>query len=386
MDDCMGFITELIGWPLGWVMWLGYQVFRNYGMALIFFTFVTKMIMFPLTLKQQKSNVKMALIKPKLDNIQKKYANNKEKLNEEMMRLYQEEGYNPMSGCLPLLIQFPILFGLINVVYNPLTHIIRLSKDVIEQSLEIARGMEQIVVNASMPQISVIQGVKLQPELFSSLISPEQIQKINNFNLSFLGIDLTAVPTVAFNALLIIPILSGLTSFLISIQSMKQTETTAGESGNTMKGMMYVMPLFSLFFCFQVPAGVGLYWVISNVLAFLQGMYMNKKYNPQEMAEKARAEQAALEEAERRERLENRKKARQEMAEYQAEAEAAAQAAKGKKKKSAEIEAPKALDEETIKKGMTAKEINRMKLAAARKRDAEKYGEEYVEVTDDDLR
>ena len=386
MDDCMGFISELIGWPLGWVMWLGYQVLRNYGFALIFFTFVTKMIMFPLTLKQQKSSVKMALIKPKLDNIQKKYANNKEKLNEEMMKLYQEEGYNPMSGCLPLLIQFPILFGLINVVYNPLTHIIRLSKEVIEQGLEIARGMEDILVNVSMPQISIIQGVKAQPELFSSLLSPEQIQRISNFNMSFLGIDLTAVPTLALNTLLIIPILSGVTSFLISIQSMRQTETTAGENGNTMKGMMDIMPLFSLFFCFLVPAGVGLYWGISNVLSYLQSMYMNKKYNPQEMAEKARAEQAALEEAERQQRLENRKKARQEMAEYQAEVDAAEQAAKGKKKKNVEIEVPKAPDEETIKKGMTAKEINRMKLAAARKRDAEKYGEEYVEVTDDDLR
>lgn len=384
----MGFISEIIGWPLGWVMWIGYQVFRNYGVALIFFTFVTKMIMFPLTLKQQKSSVKMALIKPKLDNIQKKYANNKEKLNEEMMKLYQEEGYNPMSGCLPLLIQFPILFGLINVVYNPLTHIIRLSKDVIEQGLEIAKGMEGILVNASMPQISIIQGVKIQPELFSALFSPEQIQRISNFNMSFFGIDLTAVPTMAFNLLIIIPILSGVTSFLISIQSMRQAGTTAaGETGNTMKGMMYIMPIFSLIFCFQVPAGVGLYWVISNVLSYIQSMYMNKKYNPQEMAEKARAEQEALEEAERQERLENRKKARKEMAEYQAEVEAAAQASKGKKKKAPDIvEEPQAPDEETLKKGMTAKEINRMKLAAARKRDAEKYGEEYVEVTDDDLR
>ena len=143
----MGFISEIIGWPLGWVMWLGYQIFRNYGVALIFFTFVSKALMFPMTLKQQKSSVKMALIKPKLDNIQKKYANNKEKLNEEMMKLYQDEGYNPMSGCLPLFIQFPILFGLINVVYNPLTHIIRLSKEVIEQGLEIARGMEGILVD-----------------------------------------------------------------------------------------------------------------------------------------------------------------------------------------------------------------------------------------------
>lgn len=383
----MGFISEIIGWPLGWVMWIGYQIFRNYGIALIFFSIVTKMAMFPMTLKQQKSSVKMALIKPKLDNIQKKYANNKEKLNEEMMKLYQEEGYNPMSGCLPLLIQFPILFGLINVVYNPLTHIIRLSKEVIEQGLEIARGMEGILVNVSMPQISIIQGVKLQPELFSSLLSPEQIQKISQFNMTFFGLDLTVVPTMTLTPLIIIPLLSGATSFLISIQSMKQTETTAaGESGGMMKGMMYVMPLFSLIFSFQVPAGVGLYWLISNVLSFGQSMYMNKKFNPQEMAEKARAEQAALEEAERKERLENRKKARQEMAEYQAEVEAAAQASKGKKKKDQAAEEIKAPDEETVKRGMTAKEINRMKLAAARKRDAEKYGEEYVEVTDDDLR
>ena len=307
----MGFISEIIGWPLGWVMWLGYQIFRNYGVALIFFTFVSKALMFPMTLKQQKSSVKMALIKPKLDNIQKKYANNKEKLNEEMMKLYQDEGYNPMSGCLPLFIQFPILFGLINVVYNPLTHIIRLSKEVIEQGLEIARGMEGILVNASMPQISIIQGVKLQPELFSSLLSPEQIQRISQFNMSFFGLDLTAVPTMTLTPLIIIPLLSGATSFLISIQSMKQTETTAaGESGGMMKGLMYVMPLFSLIFSFQIPAGVGLYWLISNVLSYGQSMYMNKKFNPQEMAEKARAEQAALEEAERKERLENRKKAR----------------------------------------------------------------------------
>ena len=265
----MGFISEIIGWPLGWVMWLGYQIFRNYGVALIFFTFVSKALMFPMTLKQQKSSVKMALIKPKLDNIQKKYANNKEKLNEEMMKLYQDEGYNPMSGCLPLFIQFPILFGLINVVYNPLTHIIRLSKEVIEQGLEIARGMEGILVNASMPQISIIQGVKLQPELFSSLLSPEQIQRISQFNMSFFGLDLTAVPTMTLTPLIIIPLLSGATSFLISIQSMKQTETTAaGESGGMMKGIMYVMPLFSLIFSFQIPAGVGLYWLISNVLSY----------------------------------------------------------------------------------------------------------------------
>lgn len=383
----MGVISEIIGWPLGWVMWLCYKILSNYGFALIFFTLITKILLFPMTLKQQKSSIKMAMVKPKLDNIQKKYANNKEKLNEEMMKLYQEEGYNPMSGCLPLLIQFPILFGLINVVYNPLTHIVRLSKEVISQGQQIAQGIEGIVVSPAMPQMSMIQGVQLKPELFSSLLTPEQIVDITNLDMTFLGIDLSAIPTFAVNILLLIPILSGLTSFLLSIQSMKQTAaTTSGDAGNSMKTMMYIMPLFSVFFCFQVPAGVGLYWVISNVFSYLQSMYLNKKYNPQEMAEKIKAEQLAAAEKERQERLENRKKARQELADYQAEAEAAEKAAKNRKNKNTEIEQPKAPDEETLQKAMTAKETNRKKLAAARKRDAEKYGEEYVEVTDDDLK
>lgn len=382
----MGVINEIIGWPLGWVMWLCYKILRNYGFALVFFTLITKILMFPMTLKQQKSSVKMAMIKPKLDNIQKKYANNKEKQSEEMMKLYQEEGYNPMSGCLPLLIQFPILFGLIDVVYKPLTHIIRLSKDVISQGQQIAQGIEGIAVSTAMPQMSMIQGVKLQPQLYASLLTEQQITQITNLDMTFLGIDLSAVPTLAFNMLLLIPLLSGLTSFLISIQSMKQTETTGGEGGNSMKTMMYIMPLFSLFFCFQVPAGVGLYWVISNVFSYFQSLYLNKRFNPKEMAEKIKAEQEALAEQERQQKLENRRKARQELADYQAETEAAQKAAKERKNKNVKIEQPEAPDEETIQKALTAKEINRRKLAAARKRDAEKYGEEYVEVTDDDLK
>lgn len=382
----MGFISEIIGIPLGWAMWLCYTVVRNYGFALIFFTLITKLLLFPMTLKQQKSTVKMAMIKPKMDNIQKKYANNKEKLNEEMLKVYQEAGYNPMSGCLPMLIQFPILFGVIDVVYKPLTHIIHLSKDVISQAEQIVQGLEGVVVSAAMPQISIINGVKLYPELFTSLMTEDQITRISDLNMTFLGIDLSAIPTMAFNALLLIPILSGLTSFLISWQSMKNNAATTSDSAGSMKTMMYIMPLFSLFFCFQVPAGVGLYWVISNVFSYLQSVILHKKYNPQEMAAKIKAEQEALAEQERQQKIENRKKARQEIAEYKAEAEAAQKASKDRKNKDVEISQPEAPDEETMQKALTAKELNRRKLAAARKRDAEKYGEEYVEVTDDDLK
>ena len=238
----MGFISEIIGIPLGWVMWLCYTLVRNYGVALIIFTLITKALMFPMSLKQQKSSVKMAMVKPKLDNAQKKYANNKDKLNEEMMKIYQEAGYNPMSGCLPLLIQFPILFGVIEVVYKPLTHIVRLSKDVIASAQEIANGIEGISFSAAMPQMAIIDGVRQNASLFASVLTPEEIEKVQNLNLSFLGIHLGEIPSFGFNILMLIPILSGLTSFAVSMQSMKQNAATSSEASNgTMKGMMYMM-------------------------------------------------------------------------------------------------------------------------------------------------
>ncbi|MCI5802015.1 MAG: YidC/Oxa1 family membrane protein insertase, partial [Oscillospiraceae bacterium] len=137
----MELINSIFGWPLGWIMWFCYLVVRNYGIALILFTLLTKLMLLPFAVKQQKSTIKMAIFKPKMDAIQKAYGNNKEKLNEELMKLYEKEGYNPMSGCMPMLIQFPILFGLIDVVYKPLTHILRLSSAEITIATDAAKGL-----------------------------------------------------------------------------------------------------------------------------------------------------------------------------------------------------------------------------------------------------
>ena len=129
-----------------------------------------------------------------------------------------------------------------------------------------------------------------------------------------------------------------------------------GPGAGTMKTMMLISPLMSLYIAFQVPAGVGIYWIISNLLMLLQSVVLNKFYNPKEMAAKARQEAEERREKERQERIEAKKKARDGDAEAKAKAKAKSQ-----------------------------KEINRQKLAQARKQDAEKYGDVYTEVTDDDL-
>ena len=137
----MSFIMRLFGVPLGYIMWAMYQIVHNYGWAIILFTIVTKLLLLPLSIKQQKSNVKMQIIQPKAKEIQEKYKNNPQKMNEELQALYQRENYSMSAGCLPLLIQFPIIFGLLDVIYRPLTHLLHISDAAMTQVTEIATGL-----------------------------------------------------------------------------------------------------------------------------------------------------------------------------------------------------------------------------------------------------
>lgn len=355
----MQWLNVIFGYPLGWIMWLCYKVLPVYGIALILFTVITRAILVPFSIKQQKSMVKMQIFRPRMEEIQKKYANNKEKMNEELMKLYQEEGYNPMSGCLPMLIQFPILFGLIDVIYKPMTHILRMGNDLIQQAAAIAAPILNVeaasLAKDYSSQLKIIGAAQQNPDAFSAL--PGFMDSVSTLNLHFLGIDLTQTPTLALNMLILIPILSGVTSLFVSFFTMKQTSSAAGNNNQMAgmsKGMIFMMPVMSTWFAFILPAGVGIYWIISNILMAVQTWLLNKFMNPAELAEKAKAEYEAKKEADRQKRIEAKKKRK-------------------------EQGLP---DDETI----SDKERNRQKLAAARKRDAEKYGEEYKEVTDEDLK
>ena len=113
----MGFISELIGYPLGWIMWAVYALVKNYGVAILIFTFIVRLILFPLSVKQQKSTAAMAAFQPKLDKLKKQYANNPNKLQEEQMKLYAEENINPMASCLPMFLQLFFLYGVFDVPF-----------------------------------------------------------------------------------------------------------------------------------------------------------------------------------------------------------------------------------------------------------------------------
>lgn len=354
----MTFLYRIFGTPLGFVMWLFYQVIPVYGVALVLFTVLMRAALVPVAIKQQKSMVKMQLYQPRIQEIQKKYANNREKMSEEMSKLYAEEGYNPMMGCLPMLIQLPIIFGLYDVIQRPLTHLLHVSGDVITKATEIASQLMNLDLTRDMSsQIKIISIVGNNPDAFAGL--GDFVSKVQSLKFNIGPIDLTQLPQWGdfLQPIWIIPVLSFATSLLLSLFSMRQTAAAAGENNpaNGMtKGMMLMMPLMSGYFAMILPAGLGVYWILSNLLMAVQTALLNKYMNPRELAAKAREEYEAKRERERKEKIEAKKRARE--------------------------------NGEDLDKAMSQKEINRIKLAAARKRDAEKYGEEYVEVTDEDLK
>jgi len=339
----MQFIYSIFGYPLGWIMWLCYKILPSYALALILFTLLTRLILLPFSIKQQKSTVRMKIIQPKIIEIQSKYSNNREKMQQELEALYARENYNPMAGCTPMLIQFPILFGLIDVIYKPLTHIARLSSEAIAPLLDMGVDMG-ILTNLKeySAQITMVGAVQKDPSAFSAL-SQELIDQCMSIDLHFLGLNLGEKPTFALNILILIPILAGVTSFLTSWISMKATGNDSTGAG-TMKTMMIIMPLMMAWFTLQVPSGVGIYWIISNLVMMIQSLILNKIYNPTELAAKYVAEEEERKERERQEKIAARKLLKEQGMEHAASA-------------------------------LSQKEIDRQKLQAARKRDAEKYGD-----------
>lgn len=264
----------------GWLLKIIYQLVENYGVSIIIFTLITKFILFPLTLKQQKTMAQTNLIKPQLDALQKQYGDNREKFSEESMKLYKKYGISPFSGCLPMLIQLPIIFALYKVIREPLAYIFNLSGDEITN----------LIANSK----ALLEGVKVGSEQI--VLTAKIHEYLINYNL--FGLDLSITPELKNpNIIWIIPALAGLTTWLSSkfmqagAEKKKKEEETKpkrpprpGEKKQdpnaTTNTMMNVMPFMTVWFAFMLPAGVGLYWIASNIFQIGQQYVLNKFYVP----------------------------------------------------------------------------------------------------------
>ncbi len=273
----MNSVFDIINVPLGYLFKWIYYVVGNYGWTIILFTLIMKLILFPLTLKQQKSMKKTQAIQPKLAKLQEKYKYDQEKLSQETMKLYQESGVNPMGGCLPMLIQFPILIALYNIIRKPISYVMMLSNDVIMQIYERINGSAAADF-ARIDQIDLANKMRGAFEKVGEFISSHDL-----INFDFYGFNLSVTPTLQYISehwiYAIIPIVAGGTTFLVSYVSNKMSGMASQENNPTassMKVMNYLFPLMTAWFAITLPAGLGLYWTVSNLFQILQMYLMNK--------------------------------------------------------------------------------------------------------------
>lgn len=276
MMNALAFLAPVLGPVLKFI----YQIVNNYGLAIILFSILMKLLIFPLNVKQQKSMEQMRLIQPELAKLNKKYKNDKEKLQKETMKLYETHNVNPAAGCLPMLIQFPIIFALYRVINQPMTYIMGLGAETISKIVE-ALKLDIDVANKTMLMTREIEiANKMTPDVITKLgdILPEGIMTID-FN--FFGLDLATSPQLSvFSVLWVIPILAVVTTYLTSkITTWTQPNAGTGDdsAASMSKSMMTIMPLMTGYFCFMMPSGVGLYWIINNVLSILQQLWFNRK-------------------------------------------------------------------------------------------------------------
>ena len=342
--------------PFSWLLELFTNLTGGYGFALILFALVVKLILFPFSLKGKKSMIRMNMLSGKMQQIQKKYANDKERQNLEIQKLYEREKINPMGGCLWSLIPVFILIPLYAIIRQPLKYMMALTPDQISSVAEALNWAQVSIDNGWVRGVTdaasnVFTNAGYDQLFLSSLITPENLATVQaavgeaganifSINFSFLGLDLSQVPQLKFweyglswdsVGRFLIPIVSALTGLLFSFISMRTNQMRANEEQNaqqksTNRTMMIVSPLMSLWIGFAMPAALGVYWIVNNLLSMLQeyvaGRILRKDY---EAAAAARAEQERLEK-------EEEKKRRREAAERKAQAIAEAKANRGKKK------------------------------------------------------
>ncbi|MBR5236721.1 MAG: YidC/Oxa1 family membrane protein insertase [Clostridia bacterium] len=280
-------IFDIINIPLGYLFRYIYMFLQNYGWTLVLFTLITKAILLPLTIKQQKSMSKMQAIQPKLQELQKKYQYDKEKLNQETMKLYQSNDINPMSGCLPLLIQFPVLIALYNIIRSPLTYVIQLGKHGLPSIEEIHTALTALGSTVSVKdQIGIAaEMTRLADGLAEAFPGVDMLY----IDFSFFGLNLSQTPSLSvLSPLLLIPVLAGLTTFLTSWLTTKMNgQSTANKDGaaGSMQMMTYFFPLMTVFFSVSLPAGLGFYWIISNIVQIVQQYVMKICFPPTPLEE-----------------------------------------------------------------------------------------------------
>ncbi len=282
-------LFNLINIPFGYVMRFLSTIFSgNFAAAVFFFTLIINLILLPLTLKSQKSTVQQTRIKPKLDDLKKRYGDDKQRYSTEMQKLYQAEGVSMSGGCLPMILRLVIMMSIYYLIMAPLTYLAGADGSLVAEAAK-AAGLS---TKNTGYELSLVRWLRDNPVAF-----PELTEALNSIDLTLFGLDLTRTPKFSFNFaeaqwIWLIPIGAFLAQMLTSIISMMMQKRTNPDAPS-MAGMMLTMPLISLFIGFGLPGGVGFYWICSSLIGGLIQPIVQYVYGPFKMLSRERAKEIA---------------------------------------------------------------------------------------------
>lgn len=286
---------NIFGSLFGYVLWAAYHFINNFGIAIIIFTLIFKVILFPSSVKQQKSMAANSKLQAKQRLLQEKYGNDKQKYNEELQKLYEKENVSPFSGCLTSLLPMFVMLGIYYSVVRPISNVLHIASDKVAQLTDYINTLPGISLNTSS-LYSEIELIRVFDKISTNstvteILTGDEIEKINllagGFN--FFGLDLLSTPKFAGGWILLIPILCLVTSVGSQIFMMMMKGNPMSQQQGCMKYMFIALPVLTAWIAYTVPAAVGFYWICSTVFGFIQTLIMNKFYSPDILNAKSEA-------------------------------------------------------------------------------------------------
>lgn len=284
-------LFNIINKPLGWVLEnISAVLGGNFAAAVFLFTLLINIAFIPLTIKSQKSSVQQMRIKPKLDELKKRYGDDKQKYSQAMQQLYQQENVSMSGGCLPMILRLVIMMSIYYLIMSPITYLMDVDASVLEtatKSLE-ATGVK---IMQGRSELQIIGAV-----LSGKIVSPEILEACKNIDFNFIGINLTETPTFSFNIfrdaklIWLMPIFAFVAQILSSMLSMKMQKKINPDAPN-MAGMMLTMPLISLFIGFSLPGGVTFYWACSSLIGGVIQVLVQNFYGPHKLLSRERTKE-----------------------------------------------------------------------------------------------
>ena len=330
-------LADIIQVPFGYLMGWLYQFTNNYGIALILFSIIVQLVMLPMTAKSKKSMMKMSRLQPRMQEIQRRYADDPQRQNAAIQAMYKEEGVSMGGGCLWSLVPMLIIIPLYTVVRQPLVYMLHESLETANQIVDVLKtaAPEAFGSNAYYNQITAAQLIPQYADVLKEAIPTISDTVLNGVNFGFLGCNLGLIPPFNVFAstfwtwpnvgLFLLALLSAgnqvvtmwinqkMNDSVVTNKDGIQDKETAqnSQAAQTSKVMMYTMPLMMLWIGFTVPASLSLYWLTGGVVRTIEDVLLTKKYRTQYDAEdaerlKRRLEQDRLEAEKEQQRAERR--------------------------------------------------------------------------------